>query len=203
MISTNHAQTLGATIAAHIEASIATKQRVIEAHLSTLGTIAEIITGALCRGNKILFCGNGGSAADSQHLAAELIGRFRRERAALPAIALTTDTSILTALANDYSFDVVFSRQVEAFGREGDVVVGISTSGNSPNVLRAMDTAKALGMQTIGLTGENGGKLKEIVDVCFCVPSGDTCHIQETHITVGHAICELIEKDLFDANGDE
>jgi D-sedoheptulose 7-phosphate isomerase len=203
VISTNHTQTLGASIAAHIEASIATKQAVLEAHVDTLGRIAGILTGALCRGNKILFCGNGGSAADSQHLAAELIGRFRRERAALPAIALTTDTSILTALANDYSYDLVFARQVEAFGREGDVVVGISTSGNSPNVLRAMDTAKALGLHTIGLTGASGGKLKDMVDVCFCVPSNDTCHIQETHITVGHAVCELIEKELFDTDGSD
>ncbi len=198
MISTNHAQAMSASIAAHIEASMATKQRVLEGDTAVLGEIAAIVIDALRRGNKVLFFGNGGSAADSQHLAAELIGRFRRERAALPALALTTDSSILTALANDYSYDIVFSRQLQAFGRAGDVALGITTSGNSANVLCAMETARALGMKTIGFTGESGGKLKDLVDVCFCVPSRETSHIQEMHITVGHAVCEMIERELFE-----
>ena len=202
MISTNHAQAMSASIAAHIEASMATKQRVLEGDTAVLGEIAQIVIEALRRGNKVLFFGNGGSAADSQHLAAELIGRFRRERAALPALALTTDSSILTALANDYSYDIVFSRQLQAFGRAGDVALGITTSGNSANVLRAMETARALGMKTIGFTGESGGKLKGLVDVCFCVPSRETSHIQEMHITVGHAVCEMIERELFENEND-
>ena len=202
MISTNHAQAMSASIAAHIEASMATKKRVLEGDTAVLGEIAAIVIEALRRGNKVLFFGNGGSAADSQHLAAELIGRFRRERAALPALALTTDSSILTALANDYSYDIVFSRQLQAFGRAGDVALGITTSGNSANVLRAMETARALGMKTIGFTGEGGGKLKGLVDVCFCVPSRETSHIQEMHITVGHAVCEMIERELFENETD-
>ena len=202
MISTNQAQAMSASIAAHIEASMATKQRVLGGDTAVLGEIAAIVIEALRRGNKVLFFGNGGSAADSQHLAAELIGRYRRERAALPALALTTDSSILTALANDYSYDVVFSRQLQAFGRAGDVALGITTSGNSANVLRAMETARSLGMKTIGFTGESGGKLKDLVDVCFCVPSRETSHIQEMHITVGHAVCEMIERELFENQND-
>ncbi len=202
MISTNHIQAMSASIAAHIEESMATKKRVLEGDTTVLGEIAEIVIAALRRGNKVLFFGNGGSAADSQHLAAELIGRFRRERAALPALALTTDSSILTALANDYSYDIVFARQLQAFGRAGDVALGITTSGNSANVLRAMETARTLGMKTIGFTGESGGKLKEQVDVCFCVPSRETSHIQEMHITVGHAVCEMIERELFENQSD-
>jgi D-sedoheptulose 7-phosphate isomerase len=191
------------TIAAHLEESLATKQRVLDGHLDVIASMAEILVDTLRRGGKVLFCGNGGSAADSQHLAAELIGRFRRERASLPAMALTTDTSILTALANDYSYECVFARQVEAFGNGGDVLIGISTSGNSPNVLRAMETARNLGMRTIGWSGEGGGKLAETAELCFRVPSRETSHIQETHITVGHIVCELIEKELFERHGDQ
>ncbi|UCE03522.1 MAG: D-sedoheptulose 7-phosphate isomerase [Candidatus Latescibacterota bacterium] len=189
---------LGSQIAAQIQESIEVKQRTLDQQIAVLTRAAEILIAALRAGQRVLFCGNGGSAADSQHIAAELVGRFRRERAALPAIALTTDTSILTALANDYSYADVFSRQVEALGRPGDVLVGISTSGNSPNVLAAVRTAQAIGMATIGLTGEAGGELRENVDVCFCAPSTSTSHIQEAHITVAHALCELIERELFE-----
>ena len=202
MISANTKQTLAAGIGAHIEASVAAKQRLLESELDTLGRIAEIVLAALCRGNKVLLFGNGGSAADAQHLAAELIGRYRRERAALPAIALSTDTSILTALANDYGYEVVFARQVQAFGRRGDVAIGISTSGNSENVLRALQMAKSMGLHTIALTGEGGGKVRDLVDACFCAPSRSVAHIQEMHITVGHALCETIERELFDKPGD-
>jgi len=202
VISANTTQALAATIAAHIEESMAAKKRILESDVGVLGRIAEIVVAALCRGNKILLFGNGGSAADAQHLAAELIGRYRRERAALPAMALTTDTSILTSLANDYSYDIVFARQVQAFGRRGDVAIGISTSGNSANVLRAMEVAKAMGLHTIALTGEGGGQLRDVADVCFCAPSRSVAHIQEMHITVGHALCEVVERELFDNRGD-
>lgn len=189
---------LGSRIAAQIRESIEVKQRVVLEHIEVLSHAAEVLIDALRRGNRVFLFGNGGSAADSQHIAAELVGRFRRERDALPALALTTDTSALTALANDYSYDVVFSRQLEAFGRAGDVAVGISTSGNSPNVLEGLRTANARGMSTIGLTGASGGAMKELVDVCFCAPSTSTSHIQETHITVAHALCELVEQEMFE-----
>ncbi|SNV62662.1 Phosphoheptose isomerase 1 [Veillonella rodentium] len=150
---------------------------------------------ALENGNKILFCGNGGSAADSQHLAAELIGRFKKERRSLAAVALTTDTSILTSIANDYDYDVVFARQVEGLGRSGDVLIGISTSGNSKNVLKAVEMARSIGMHTIGFTGEGGGKMAELCDITLAVPSKVTARIQEMHILAGHIVCELIEED--------
>jgi len=155
---------------------------------------AQSIFAALSKGGKVFFMGNGGSAADSQHLAAELVGRFHVERRAIPAMALSTDTSILTALSNDYDYSIVFSRQLEAFCRPHDVVIGISTSGNSKNVLHGIKTAKTLGAYTIGLTGEAGGKLAELVDLCFCVPSNNTPRIQEAHIFIGHTICELVEQ---------
>ena len=199
MIGTNH-KGLAERIAAQFAESIEVKQRVLEMEIGTLAQIAEILVAALRRGNRVLLCGNGGSAADSQHIAAELVGRFGRERTALPAIALTTDTSILTALANDYSYADVFARQVEAWGSPGDVLVGISTSGNSPNVLKAMRTARERGMHTIGFTGASGGQLPEMTDVCFRVPSRSTSRIQESHITAGHALCEMIERELFDTH---
>ena len=199
MIGTNH-KGLAERIAAHFAESIEVKQRVLEMEIGTLAQSAEILVAALRRGNRVLLCGNGGSAADSQHIAAELVGRFGRERTALPAIALTTDTSILTALANDYSYADVFARQVEAWGSSGDVLVGISTSGNSPNVLKAMRTARERGMHTIGFTGASGGQLPEVADVCFRVPSRSTSRIQESHITAGHALCEMIERELFDTH---
>ncbi|MEO2082688.1 MAG: D-sedoheptulose 7-phosphate isomerase [Desulfurobacteriaceae bacterium] len=148
-------------------------------------------------GNKLLLCGNGGSAADCQHIAAELVGRFSIERRGLPAIALTTDTSILTAVANDYSFDRIFERQVEALGKEGDVLIGISTSGNSENVIRAVEKAKEMGILTVGFLGKDGGKLASMVDHPFIVKSFSTPRIQEVHITLGHVLCDFIEKFLF------
>lgn len=150
---------------------------------------------ALDNGSKILFCGNGGSAADSQHLAAELIGRFQKERRSLASIALTTDTSILTAVGNDYGFDDIFARQVEGLGRTGDVLIGISTSGNSKNVVKAVEKAKDIGMHTFAFTGEGGGALKHLCDLTLAIPSKVTARIQEMHILVGHIICELVEAE--------
>ena len=162
-----------------------------------LEKISDEIFRAFKGGNKLLLCGNGGSAADSQHIAAEFIVRFKRERKSLPAIALSTDTSILTATANDYNYEVVFSRQVEGLGRTGDVLIAISTSGNSPNVLAAVKAAKSIGMKTIGFTGEKGGKLSALTDLCYKAASSKTPHIQEMHITALHAVSEVVEDKLF------
>lgn len=151
---------------------------------------------ALEKGRKILICGNGGSAADSQHMAAEFVGRFVKERQSLPALALTVDTSLLTAVGNDYGFDCVFSRQVEGLGQEGDVLIAISTSGNSANVVRAIKTAKEKGIYVIALTGENGGILAKESDLCLAVPSQVTARIQEMHIMIIHMICEVAEADI-------
>ena len=158
----------------------------------------ELVATALGADRKVLLFGNGGSAADAQHIAAELVGRFLGERKALPAIALTTDTSALTAISNDYGYDEVFARQVRALGRTGDVAIGISTSGRSPSVLRAVEAARALGMATIGLTGGDGGALSGMVDVSLRVSASTLSpRIQETHILVGHVICELVDRRLF------
>ena len=151
---------------------------------------------ALEKGRKILICGNGGSAADSQHMAAEFVGRFVKERQSLPALALTVDTSLLTAVGNDYGFDYVFSRQVEGLGQEGDVLIAISTSGNSANVVKAVKTAKEKGLFVIGMTGENGGVLAKESDLCLAVPSQVTARIQEMHIMIIHMICEIAEADI-------
>ena len=163
--------------------------------MDVIQLMAERCKEALKSGNKVLFCGNGGSAADAQHLAAELIGRFQKERRSLASVALTTDTSILTAVANDYGYEEVFARQVEGLGRSGDVLIGISTSGNSANVVKAALKARDTGMHTIAFTGEGGGKLKDICDITFAVPSKVTARIQEMHIMVGHIICELVEEE--------
>jgi D-sedoheptulose 7-phosphate isomerase len=157
---------------------------------------ASLITGSLRAGGKVLFFGNGGSAADAQHLAAEFVGRFVLERAGLPAIALTTDSSILTAVGNDYGFDKVFARQVQALGRAGDVAVAISTSGNSPNVLEGVKAARDGSLRIIGLAGRDGGRLAKEADVAITIASANTARIQECHITVGHLLCELVEEDL-------
>jgi len=157
---------------------------------------AKAISEALARGNKVLLMGNGGSAADCQHIAGELVGRFKLERAALPAIALTVDTSILTAVGNDYGFDRCFERQVEALARQGDVVIGFSTSGNSPNVLKALERARSLGATTIGFTGGSGGAMVQVCDIALIAPAVATPRIQEVHITLGHIICELVEADI-------
>lgn len=158
---------------------------------------AEALLICYQRGGKVLLCGNGGSAADSQHLATELVARYRRERSGLPAIALTTDTSLLTAISNDYAFRRVFARQVETLGRPGDVLVAISTSGHSENIVEAARSATAAGMVVIALTGGNGGQLASLVDVALVVPSSNTARIQECHITIGHILCGIVEDWVF------
>ena len=174
--------------------SIRTKERVRAQLIPAMDQAARLMIKALEKGNKVLFFGNGGSAADSQHLAAELVGKmFIEGRRALPAIALTTDSSNLTALGNDFGFETVFSRQVEALGKPGDVAIGITTSGQSPNVLAAVKTARRMGLKSIGFIGRDGGKLKGLVDIPIVVPSDSTQRIQESHITMGQILCELVE----------
>jgi len=179
-----------------LEESAQIKRAIAKSKISEIEHMVKFIIMAYKRGGKVVLFGNGGSAADAQHLAGELVGQFALKRQAFPAIALTTDTSVLTAVANDYGYDAVFSRQVEALVNEKDVVVGISTSGNSPNVIEAIKLAKTKGAKTIGLTGGNGGKLAEVADLVLIVPSDITHRIQEAHITIGHIVCELVEKEL-------
>ncbi len=174
-------------------ASIRAKEQFFEERAEDVARAAELMIAALRSGRKILLFGNGGSAADAQHLAAELVNRYRRTRPALAALALTTDTSILTAIANDASFEEVFSRQIEALGEPGDVALAISTSGRSPNVVRAVETARRLGLRTIGLLGRDGGLIAPLVDIPLIVPVEETPRIQEVHITLGHILCDLIE----------
>lgn len=167
--------------------------------IERLEEIASVLAHALRGGRKILLCGNGGSAADSQHIAAEFIGRFKRDRRSLPALALTTDSSILTAVGNDYAYDKVFSRQVEGLGEKGDILIALSTSGNSKNVLEAVNAAKTKGMKTVGFTGMKGGSLKSMADYCFQAQSSETPHIQEVHITALHAVSEVVEDLVLDS----
>jgi len=170
----------------------------IERELSPLiAEMATLMVETFKRGGKLLVMGNGGSAADAQHFVAEIVGRFKMERRGLPAIALSTDTSILTAIGNDYGFDRVFHRQVEALALPGDLVVGISTSGNSPNVLQALKLAREKGCRTVGLLGKDGGSIKELCDLALIVPTDDTPRVQEGHITIIHIVCDLLEKSLF------
>jgi D-sedoheptulose 7-phosphate isomerase len=164
------------------------------AHAGEIASAASLLISALERRNKILIFGNGGSAADAQHLAAELVGRFEKNHHPLPAIALTTNTSVLTSIANDFDFNVIFSKQIEALGRQGDVAVAISTSGRSPNVLEGILTARRLGLKTIGLAGKDGGTMKDLVDVCLTIPSERTARIQEGHILIIHILCKLVEE---------
>ena len=184
-----------------IKAQLTDHCRVITALERELAPAIEsavsLLTSSLRDGNKLLVMGNGGSAADAQHFVAEIVGRFKMERAALPGIALTTDTSILTAIGNDYGYDRVFSRQVEAHAVPGDVVVGISTSGNSVNVQLALEAAQRLGCRTIALLGRDGGSIKDVAELSLIVPSNDTPRIQEGHITMIHIICDLVERGLF------
>ncbi len=182
-----------------IQASIDTKQRILSdnALIVRIETVTDVIAKAFANGNKVLFCGNGGSAADAQHLAAEFSGRFYSDRDPLPSEALHCNSSYITAVANDYGYDVVYSRIIKGTGKPGDVLVGLSTSGNSVNIINAMDQAKKLGMITVGLTGETGGKMKTVCDYLLNMPSNDTPRIQESHITVGHIICQLVEEALF------
>jgi len=183
-------------IEAQLRESIKVKEDVLASQIDLIAELAEALIACLKSGGKILLCGNGGSAADAQHLAAELVGRFRRERKALPAIALTTDTSVLTAVANDYGFDEVFARQVTALGGKGDILIALSTSGDSPNVVKATETARKIGMTTIAFTGADGGKMKSAADLCLSVPSPKTWRVQEVHITVGHILCDLAEEAM-------
>jgi D-sedoheptulose 7-phosphate isomerase len=169
-------------------------------HAGTVGAMAEAVIAALTAGNTIYFCGNGGSAADSQHLAAELLGRYRLDRAPLPAVALTVDTSALTAIGNDFGFDEVFERQLRGLARRGDVLVALTTSGNSPNVMKAVHAARAMGVTVLGLTGGSGGALKEASDIALVVPAQRTDRIQEMHIACGHMICEMVEEAMVDGN---
>lgn len=183
-------------IKSRIEESIKVKESLCKTELDNIARAAEAILKSLTAGGKLLVFGNGGSASDSQHIVAELVGRYKKERKAIPAIALTENTSSLTAIANDYGYDASFSRQVEALGKAGDVAIGISTSGNSVNVIEAVKKAKAAGLKTIGLLGCDGGKLKGACDVAIVVNSKDTPRVQESHITIGHILCELIEEGL-------
>lgn len=173
------------------------KEVFVNENLSRLVKVVDVITRALNGGNKILLFGNGGSAADSQHIAAEFVNRFLIERPPLPAIALTTDTSVITSIANDYDFSEIFAKQIRAIGRKGDIAWGISTSGSSPNILKAFETAGRLGMITVALTGRDGGEMARMADYCLNVSSNSTPRIQETHITAGHVICDMVDYRLF------
>lgn len=182
-----------------INASISVKQQILEneALINTTATIANIITEALKNGNRIYFCGNGGSAADAQHLAAEFSGRFYTDRKALPAEALHCNTSYMTAVANDYSYDVVYARLIDGIANKGDVLIGLSTSGNSANIVKAFEVAREKGVHTVGFTGMGGGVMKSLSDYLLNVPSTDTPRIQESHIMLGHIICQLVEESYF------
>ena len=182
-----------------IQASIDVKQKVLSDSrlISTIEQVTNVIAEAFTNGNKVLFCGNGGSAADAQHLAAEFSGRFYTDRDPLPSEALHCNSSYITAVANDYGYDVVYSRIVKGSGKPGDVLVGLSTSGNSVNIIKALEVARKIGMKCVVLTGESGGKMKDVTDYLLNVPSTDTPRIQESHITIGHIICQLVEEKLF------
>jgi len=181
-----------------VQDAVKTKQNFFASHEDLIETCARQMADTLKAGGKLLLFGNGGSAADCQHIAAEFINRFQMERKPLPAIALTCDTSIITSIGNDYSFDEIFSKQIQALGHKNDIAIGISTSGNSPNVIRAAAVAKDQGLTLVGFSGA-GGKLKQISDMAFCVGSPVTARIQEVHITLGHILCDLSERMLFHA----
>lgn len=185
-----------------IETSIEVKNSIINNKelMDLICEISEISTEVYKKGNKMLLAGNGGSAADAQHIAGELVSRFYFDRPGLPAIALTTDTSILTAIGNDYGYENLFARQIQANGVKGDIFLGISTSGNSPNIISAINEAAQKGIITVGMTGENGGKMRDICDYCIKVPSSETPRIQEAHILIGHILCSVIEKNIFSKN---
>ena len=182
-----------------IKESISAKERLLASAetIATIARVSEVMIESLRAGHKLLLFGNGGSAADSQHIAAEFVGRFAFDRPALPALALSVNTSALTAIGNDYGFDQVFSRQIEALGAKGDVAIGISTSGNSPNVLQGLITARKLGLHTVAFTGGSGGKMMGVADHSICAPSKETPRIQECHILIGHVISLLVEQEIF------
>lgn len=184
-------------IAQQLDEHIAVMQSIQNTIQPVIRQVGERLIQTLAIGNKLLIMGNGGSAADAQHFAGEIVSRYRMERPGLPAIALSTDTSILTAIGNDYGFDRIFSRQVEALASPGDAVIGLSTSGNSPNVAKALEVAKAAGCSTIGLLGRDGGSIKDLCDLPPIIPCQDTPRVQEGHITVIHILCDLIEQGLF------
>ncbi|RLB10292.1 MAG: phosphoheptose isomerase [Deltaproteobacteria bacterium] len=181
-----------------LEESINIKKEFVEKNIENIISLAKKIAEAFSKDNKLLLCGNGGSAADAQHIAAEFVNRFILERTPLPAIALTTDTSIITSIANDYSFEHVFSKQIKAIGRSGDIMLAISTSGNSENVIQAVNTAKDMGIYTAALTGGDGGRLAKIVDIPIIVASNSVPRVQEVHIMAGHIICQLVDYILFE-----
>jgi D-sedoheptulose 7-phosphate isomerase len=187
-----------------IQSSIDVKSKILndDKLLQTVNDCVNVIVSAFEKGNKVLFCGNGGSASDAQHLAAEFSGRFYTDRDALPAEALHCNTSYITAVANDYSYDVIYSRILKGIGNEGDVLIGLSTSGNSKNIVKAFEMAREKRMTTIGFTGSTGGKLKSLSDFLINIPSDDTPRIQESHITLGHIICQMVEEIYFAENHD-
>jgi|ERR1700677_4779325 len=182
-----------------IKESISAKERLLASAetIAAIARVCEVLTESLRAGHKLLLFGNGGSAADSQHIAAEFVGRFAFDRPPLPALALSVNTSALTAIGNDYGFDLVFSRQIEALGASGDVAIGISTSGNSPNVLQGLIVARKMGLHTVAFAGGSGGKMMGAADYCICAPSKDTPRIQECHILIGHVISQLVEQAIF------
>ena len=169
----------------------------MKAQAAAVAKAAELCLASLRAGGKIIFCGNGGSAAQSQHLAAELVGRYKLDRPAMNALSLTVDTSNLTAIGNDYGYDVIFSRQLQGVGKSGDVLIGLSTSGNSPNVLRAFEQAAQMGIHTVALVGRSGGRMAQVAELSIAAPVDTSAHIQELHIAIGHLICDLIEKGLY------
>ncbi len=179
-----------------LQESIRVREALLSTHVAVIERVAEAVYASLQKGGKVLFFGNGGSAADSQHLAAEFVGRYEKERRALPAVALTTDTSILTAVANDYGFEKIFERQIEALGKPGDVAFGISTSGQSRNVLLGLRKAKAMNLVTIGLSGRGGGELAKEADLSIVIPSQKTSRIQECHLQIGHIVCERVDERI-------
>ncbi|WP_029896708.1 D-sedoheptulose 7-phosphate isomerase [Desulfohalovibrio reitneri] len=186
-------------ISEHADEGAELRRRFFRERSGEVLEIARLAAVCLASGGKLLFCGNGGSAADAQHLAAEFVNRFKLERPPLPALALTTDTSVLTAIGNDYGFDEVFSKQVQALGRRGDMLFALSTSGNSPNVVAALRAARDLDMTRVGLTGKDGGEMLSLCDRCLLVPGKTTALVQEVHITAGHCVCELVDYFLFEA----
>lgn len=185
-------------VRARIRESVETKQRLAEdVHVRFVVDCAELLTGSLRDGGQVILCGNGGSSADATHLAAELLGRFKYDRDPLPAFSLTDNTASITAIANDVGYERAFSRQVRGLGRAGDVLIALSTSGTSPNIVDALEVARGVGMRTVGMTGAGGGRLPELCDLCLRVPSDDTARIQEGYMLAAHTVCELVERALF------
>jgi D-sedoheptulose 7-phosphate isomerase len=190
---------LGGYVLEHIKASISVKQKILEDSrlVKQIHEVASLCVDAYSAGNKVILAGNGGSAADAQHIAAEFVSRFRFDRPGLPSISLSTDTSMLTAIGNDYGYDKIFSRQLQANGKAGDIFIGITTSGNSDNILRAAEECTSHGITSIGFLGATGGRVKDKMDISLCVPSYDTALIQESHIMLGHIICGYVEDTIF------